>query len=600
MKNKHYLFLLLMVLTVSLQAQGELVSIKIQDSEGQAISNATVEIVETDFGSLTTTEEGLVKFVKVPRGKIHIQVTHPDYVREYVEQNVSGIKADDKYTITLIKKPALNEVLIFGEVIDDQGREVKGAKIEIKIGDQIKISISDSSGNYHIHMLEGELKGAKIRFEVKFGECQKYNSEGVLPRFNYLEKNIQLLCTDGPGMNLILNELTDNLSKLSAMIAGIELNRPIALQNHLPKRPGELEEDFQQRARQHHLEYKNQIANHLTNFSITDEAFKAHQLRIKDEQKLYFLKESYRQQAQATDFVKRFIDQINHILSLQKNDLPTTESITFEYQTKIIDAKIALLDAAAYQALLTDELGLELLQFQLQFLKINIPKGDREAVYQSLKNHIAQLAQEKLQIMEGHYQISGSQQETKDCERILRDPHLIYIRRSLGWSDTLTLRDCQMIQNNIIDSSIVQADQLLLKAMESYVIADGSATAYYYNKILSLDTIKPLLRNYARLSLKRLNQPEIFEGSLGMYVLSITKGVGFDRAGIKEGDVIYKINGAIVKEPTDISQALMQSNGEDSLVEYYRKGKRKRAIIKKSQQAGAAVSPLISFFWTQL
>lgn len=83
-------------------------------------------------------------------------------------------------------------------------------------------------------------------------------------------------------------------------------------------------------------------------------------------------------------------------------------------------------------------------------------------------------------------------------------------------------------------------------------------------------------------------------------VIKLILDGNFDRAGLKEGDVIVSVNGETINEPGEIASELGKSGDNPILLGVIRDGKSMRKVIKGGESAGATLSPLIILNGIQL
>lgn len=593
-----YLAVFLLCYTFSLCQSTSDLTIRVVDSETRnPIKSAIVSIKEVAFITKSSDQNGLVYYNEVEKGAINITVVHPNYLTLETSVNVSGISTDDNFIIILRRVPKDEEVLIFGEVSQDEEIDVEGARVEIKIGNIILEKLTDHSGNYDFKIYEKELVDSELHLEVQFKDCIEYSETFNIPRSNILKVDISLECNGSSAYVVTESEILENFSMLSALSSIIEMDIPISLQNHLPKRPGELEIDFQNRSKNFHSEYFSRLNMYLDEFEISNEVYKAHQISLIDSKEFLSIKSIYGFQESSFDYIKGLRRQVQHLLDLDYDDSIRAQKMAEEYRLKVIDSRVNyLLGMQEYLRTAHEEMH-SVLELQLSLMS-NFDISSSNTLNENIIRYIKKLLEERNSILRSR--ISTNPVTNKDCERIVRDPYLIYLRRLNNKPDTLSFKECQMIKQNLVDSTISNYEELIWKATESYVIGDGTNSLYYYQKMLALDTISSLLRDYSSHSIDRLIHPEKYAGSLGIMILKLTDDNGFDQAGLEAGDIVFKVNGKVILDPENISRELINSNGRDSLVEFYRDNKILRAVIKESKQAGAQVSPLISFYMTQL
>ena len=100
--------------------------------------------------------------------------------------------------------------------------------------------------------------------------------------------------------------------------------------------------------------------------------------------------------------------------------------------------------------------------------------------------------------------------------------------------------------------------------------SDGRASKYYLEKALRNNDNSYLQNLFIQKSLLRINNPDIFEGSIGLMISDLGNNSILKGKGVKIGDVLYKVNGTVVNEPGDVSSIIAQtSNEDDILLEFF-------------------------------
>lgn len=172
----------------------------------------------------------------------------------------------------------------------------------------------------------------------------------------------------------------------------------------------------------------------------------------------------------------------------------------------------------------------------------------------------AQYAQEKTDILEQRlqYEFQATRQE---IERRVSDPYLVMLRKKTGLPSTLSASEVFALQRAQVDLTEEDPTRLLQLAALSYLEADGHAARIYLHKVAENTTLTQLQRQFVQQSLPRLEHPEAYRDSLGIWVAGVIPDGNFDQSGIQIGDVIIAINSEPVHEPLDIASALpKQSN----------------------------------------
>jgi len=196
MKN----FTLLLILTFGftcLHAQSPF-RIKVIDSESEdPIENALVWIEEIPLGDQTTDANGMVSFQNIPEDrKVRVNVRKTGYIPQQPEVIANRVaKSDNNIVIRLQKKPKNSPIVIYGEVTDKNGDDIKGASIQVSIIGQSFNALTDENGNYQIKV-DAELVQSvpSYKIEVKKEGCSTYRNTENSPKQALVLKDIQLQC----------------------------------------------------------------------------------------------------------------------------------------------------------------------------------------------------------------------------------------------------------------------------------------------------------------------------------------------------------------------------------------------------------------------
>lgn len=139
----------------------------------------------------------------------------------------------------------------------------------------------------------------------------------------------------------------------------------------------------------------------------------------------------------------------------------------------------------------------------------------------------------------------------------------------VGLTEELTLAEYNALLNKEIQTEITDPQKLVSLAIASYSESDGRGAIYYFRKALESKEIPSNIKVFIEKSLLRLQNPDIYEGGIGLVILEIKeKSILSKRLNI--GDVIYKMNGNVLLEPSDISSKMATNKkNEDILIEVY-------------------------------
>lgn len=139
----------------------------------------------------------------------------------------------------------------------------------------------------------------------------------------------------------------------------------------------------------------------------------------------------------------------------------------------------------------------------------------------------------------------------------------------VGLTEELTPAEYNALLNKEIQTEITDPQKLVSLAIASYTESDGRGAIYYFRKALESKEIPSNIKVFIEKSLLRLQNPDIYEGGIGLVILEIKeKSILSKRLNI--GDVIYKMNGNVLLEPSDISSKMATTKkNEDILIEVY-------------------------------
>lgn len=192
--------LLLFFFSITVQAQVYYpMSFSIVDKSGNPIKEVRVSIKELGYQSGISGSDGKIFFQDVPVGEIHYFVAREGYNGADGAFNITTISKNNTLRIILAKKPTQKAtmMLISGEVIDEDGNDVNGAKVEIRAGRSIQNVITDESGNFNIDINLDEIENGVTEFllEVTKNDCKK-KDKFVIPKNKYLYKEVVIKCSE--------------------------------------------------------------------------------------------------------------------------------------------------------------------------------------------------------------------------------------------------------------------------------------------------------------------------------------------------------------------------------------------------------------------
>ncbi len=184
-------------------------SFYIVDRLGKPLKDARVSIKELGYQSGVSGSDGKIFFQDVPVGEIHYFVARDGYNGVDGSFNITTISKNNTLRIVLAKKPAheANMMLISGEVVDENGNDINGARVELRAGRNIQNVTTDESGNFNIDINLDEIEKGVTEFllEVTKNDCKK-EDKFIIPKNNYLYKEVVINCkSNGKNNNSDIN-----------------------------------------------------------------------------------------------------------------------------------------------------------------------------------------------------------------------------------------------------------------------------------------------------------------------------------------------------------------------------------------------------------
>jgi len=363
---------------------------------------------------------------------------------------------------------------------------------------------------------------------------------------------------------IVKEELFDNYRDLCVLIKGIEERVPKRFWD--VRKPNESEDTFQERARNFHKEYQTGIFQLIQTFTIKEERYNI------SKQDLSFncehannIKDIYYWQKDAYDTLHDFSSTLLHNISLNCRDYELYLKNKSLHQDKVIKSKVSLLQSI--KDFIQVYHGTENILFihisELEFSHIT---NSTDINPHNLILELKELSIKRTDILNKEI---PKPLRTLEIERIIKDPYLIYIRKMAGLTEELTPAEYNALLNKEIQTEITNPQKLVSLAIASYTESDGRGAIYYFRKALESKEIPSNIKVFIEKSLLRLQNPDIYEGGIGLVILEIKeKSILSERLNI--GDVIYKMNGNILLEPSDISSKMATTKkNENILIEVY-------------------------------
>lgn len=394
------------------------------------------------------------------------------------------------------------------------------------------------------------------------------------------------------ALSEIKDELQSNFLSLSLTIQDIENNKPQTFWD--VRRANETELAYQDRSRIFFQEYINGIGSQIKLLDFNQEAYKGLRNNLAhDSKSARSINNVYKQLNEVEYHLTSFESVLNHILSLNLSDQERTAQSDSLLRENMASARIHLSHAAAYFCLaLTDEIDVKILSDSLNLANINVNLKPGKAGYQEALRMASQFTQQKKKVIEKRI-VVVDEANKREVTRLVKDPYLALLRKASGLPPTLSDGEVFALQNRKINQEEKEPVKLFQLAASSFLESDGHASAIYFERAIKSSSLSPLQEKFARLSIDRLNNPEVYEDSLGIMVVKVTPSGNFDQAGLKIGDVIVTLNGKTINEPGEIASELGKSGDNPILLGVIREGKYVKKVIKGGESAGATLSTLI-------
>jgi S1-C subfamily serine protease len=167
------------------------------------------------------------------------------------------------------------------------------------------------------------------------------------------------------------------------------------------------------------------------------------------------------------------------------------------------------------------------------------------------------------------------------------------LRKATGLPPTLTEAEVHSLTNKEINQSESEPVELFQLAAFSYLESDGHASTIYFKRALATGKLSPAQARYAEISIDRLENPQNYDGSLGVMVIDLTDGGNFEQSGLKVGDVIVSFQKEVVNEPMDIASSLAKVERTQVPLSIIRDGQKQIINVQGQQPAGVKLSQLI-------
>jgi len=389
---------------------------------------------------------------------------------------------------------------------------------------------------------------------------------------------------------LVQQELISNFITLKVLIEAVENLPPEHFWDK--RKPNESEDTYQERAKNFHRDYQTSIFQRIQKFQMRTDVFSPHRLDIDYNATIAMhIQQSYDNQKETVEAIQAYSDGLLYNLSLNYRDSELVKNNTSLQKEKIINAKIAFLTAESdFLAAYPDQID-QITNYAGLFAgKFNSssPKEARKALWQEM----GALSKDKVKLLE---ESITKPQRDEEIDRIIKDPYLLFLRKTAGLSETLTEADAWALKHKKIQTDITESTKLVSAASMSYLESDGQASKYYLKKALTNNDFSNTIRLFIEKSIDRLNNPDKYDGSIGLIIMELGEGSILKTNGIQVGDILYKINGKTVNDPSEISSLIAKTKKEDNILFtfFMLNGETHDIAIKGSNPLNCKISQLI-------
>lgn len=192
-----FLIVILVAANCLAQSFSSLVVFISDDEDGKPVASASIIVKEAGWAAKTTGTDGKAFFDKsMPIGEIHYIVSKEGY------QGVEGtfnITTEEKSNTLNVKLSKFRDdrLLITGEVVDEDDRDLEGAIVEVKVADIVRTAKTDASGNYKIELTLNRMQYDvnTLKLEAKCSNGTGKKTETIdLTRRNVIYKDFKITC----------------------------------------------------------------------------------------------------------------------------------------------------------------------------------------------------------------------------------------------------------------------------------------------------------------------------------------------------------------------------------------------------------------------
>ena len=481
----------------------------------------------------------------------------------YISQQVT-IPANFQVSLIVVNN---NLFFVLGTIKDVRtGRPIPFIKVKL-VSDKFPTygysppeTITDSFGVFSIQLQKdqvGQIESLRVLCEDPKGEYESYD------RLHDIRAPIEIKLDDGTDENLLAasqayneieGEMFQNLSYLSSLIMIIQLAPPEYFPE--PRGPFTRDEEHQLKAIQFQRNYKDAISQYVQVNRFSNSVRRAFQNDLRKNMKLSNLVESFYNNIEAGwDAMFRYENQLLHLMDLKLQDSARVKKAIWEYQDKLLLAKTSFV-MAVRAMLYSSESSIPLLEESLGAVGLPLKISSKE--------------QGNADLLKMTEELSRKRQQHLSMQQV---------------EETAPASDA--------DTKFTDCVELFKLAASAYMESAGEKVKPYFQQTLAECKLNKLLESFVKLSIHRLDNPDMYQHGFGIMVAEINGTGAFKDAGFKEGDVIISINGKVVDGPEMIGRVLAQRTGQKNLFEVIRNQKPLQLIVEGGKSAGGMVTPLI-------
>ena len=403
------------------------------------------------------------------------------------------------------------------------------------------------------------------------------------------------------ALPLVYSEILDNFNSLAVTVQTISNRIPVTFWDS--RRPNETESAYQDRAKNEYKNYQQEIEQYLRELQrrYSKNVYTSQQINLSYyPEKLQRIKQVYDGFDETTNVLTGYTTGLQSLASLSITDIERAEGSRLLHAEKMVDLKIELLSTAAQFCLITEEqANIQLLNDALNLAGINVSLKEGKDCSKIALQMAGELSVEKAEIISKQNKTPIAS-DIREIDKQINDPYLIMLRKSAGLPETLTNDEIKRLRSKEINLDTQDPLELFKSASLSYLESDGRAAIEYYRAALEMGTLSEKQKVFAQLSLDRLENPDKYDGSLGLLVIELTPSGNFEESGLMPGDVIIAIDGITINEPYDVASLLAKSQSNRAIVTIVRGDKRMMLSVKTHISAGSLVTQLVMLNAIQL